>query len=278
MDADVPWSRLDTDMLSTADISHVEEYLWTLQDQASVLPLSPDTTKTDCASLWPEYLYPDLYGKLLDYEHMAQCVNLHSARGYFSPTASEPPDAAGLTAVLFCSCDLARLSGRSRSSFGSWASCAATDQTHQDGPAANEYALLGDPDFEPLFADLNEPSASSDKEIYDNMLNQVKDVPRADTAIVNLEPSNVARDRPKQDAGVMGRKTRRKQGKGRGSHLRAEDEIASLPRVRRTAISNGWYRTNVRRKCLKARKRSRPELSGKTGGTKFETALASNRS
>ncbi|KAJ4330489.1 hypothetical protein N0V95_010048 [Ascochyta clinopodiicola] len=94
MNASVPWLRPRTDVLLANETSCVEEYLWALQNQPPVVSSSADATKADCASLWPEALYPDMYGKLLDQEQMAQSVRLHSARGCAFPTISTPPGAA----------------------------------------------------------------------------------------------------------------------------------------------------------------------------------------
>jgi hypothetical protein len=94
-------SKEDKTLMET-DVSHVEEYLETMEDDIVIAPMVPGTYDTAATLLWPKAVYPDMHGKTLNQGEMDyQAMCYYSAKSYTFLKAYKSTYASSMYNLLF---------------------------------------------------------------------------------------------------------------------------------------------------------------------------------
>lgn len=96
MNAETTESFPDENLLATESTSYVVEYLQAMEDDLALQARCHDAPETG-STLWPEGLYPDMYGKILDQAQMDRAIRFQSAQELNLSTSCESPCAVGMS-------------------------------------------------------------------------------------------------------------------------------------------------------------------------------------
>jgi hypothetical protein len=243
MHADATESFLDENLLTNKCDAYLVEYMQAMEDDLALESRFPDTPEMGSTSLWPEALYPGMYGKILDKAQTDQAIRFQSAQKLnLSAPCVAPcvaPCAVGmdyLQTQTTASADMTQAPQLCFSTAATWSELLKTPSVtppertstgldhlsykprRRDSLASSEYAVFSGAGLDILDAF---STAGGSLHLEDAHWMNFRSV-RKGTEYLDMKPGR------KSD--VPGRRANYKQRRDRVSKLRAEDEIAALLR------------------------------------------------